>query len=86
MHYIPQSILFFNVLSYREKGFNKSYTVCGGEQRTKNVYVSTSNIIEITLTEMSLDAGQFVIHYQGDPLHTRKRMMKVHVIINKSSL
>ncbi len=63
---VDQLLMFFNVLSYREKGFNKSYTVCGGEQRTKNIYISTSNIIEITLTEMALEAGQFVLHYQGN--------------------
>ena len=42
-------------------------TICGGEQRINQVYVSSSNVIDITIhnKEPSTEFKQFILKYEG---------------------
>ena len=43
-------------------------TVCGGEQRVKNVYLSSSNVLEIQMSRYTQPkkAAHFVLRYEGE--------------------
>ncbi len=52
----------------RERDGGHSQTLCGGEQRFRNILVSKSHILEIRVIQSQHSANNFVLQYQGIPL------------------
>ena len=48
------------------EGSRSQQTICGGNERTRNVYVSRSNVVHIELAaRRTRDAGAFLLEYEG---------------------
>ena len=59
------SVVFFS----REPEYNRSHIVCRGKQRTKQVFLSVSHSVQISVMQNPGKLGQFLLQYKG--IHTR---------------
>lgn len=50
-----------------KEAHSKSSTVCGGEQRTKNIYISDTNIVQVEIIPSRSDGSttEFLLSYSG---------------------
>ena len=50
---------------FRERSYNRTHVVCAGLDRVRQVYLSLSNSLEVSVIDRPKDLGQFVLFYQS---------------------
>ena len=52
----------------KEMSTGRHFTICGGYERTRHVYITTSHHIQIRIIGQTEEdqTGRFLLHYQGE--------------------